>query len=582
MVDDKAEYMSMFTIKSQMISEGLALGTVLHFTPVCEVENKKSIAKDQRKIEIEALKSAIESSRKELETTVQDIEQTLGKDKAEIFACHLDILMDEDFQQEMFTLIQDEGYVAPYAAKVVSEKNALEMEELEDPLFAARAADFRDIGQRLISFLSCNGNDEGIFPPEPAVIVAPFLTPGQTIRFNKENLRGIIISKGGKNSHAAILARSVGIPAVVVPENMLSLLRDGMSVVLNFTRDAVIVNPDADTITQIETLLHNQEKRNRDLLNLQGMPAVTLDGHRVKLYANGGSIHDVSAITQAQPDGIGLFRTEFLFMEQNSLPDEEVQASCYRQVLQSVSDKPVVFRLLDIGGDKPLPYMPMDAEKNPFLGVRGIRFLLANPEILHTQIRSMLLASVASGLPVRIMVPMVSSVTEMEQVSAIVQEERSSVGGTAVLGMMVETPAAALSVAAYKDLIAFISIGSNDLTQYTLAVDRESEKLSMLYNEFHPSVLKLMQKAVCDAHACGIETGICGEFASKPEGAVLLAGIGFDELSMSPRSIAQVKHIIRNTSITELQELVHTTLEYGKPELVYGAVASFLETKGLQ
>ena len=226
MVDDKAEYMSMFTIKSQMISEGLALGTVLHFTPVCEVENKKSIAKDQRKIEIEALKSAIESSRKELETTVQDIEQTLGKDKAEIFACHLDILMDEDFQQEMFTLIQDEGYVAPYAAKVVSEKNALEMEELEDPLFAARAADFRDIGQRLISFLSGNGNDEGVFPPEPAVIVAPFLTPGQTIRFNKENLRGIIISKGGKNSHAAILARSVGIPAVVVPENMLSLLRD--------------------------------------------------------------------------------------------------------------------------------------------------------------------------------------------------------------------------------------------------------------------------------------------------------------------------------------------------------------------
>ena len=574
--------MDMFTIKAQTISGGIALGKVLNFVPVRQVEQKKALPPEARAAEAASLRSAVQAACAELNVAVEEIKRTLGEDKAAIFACHLDILMDDEFQKDMFDLIAQEGYAAPYAAKVVSEKNALEMEELEDPLFAARAADFRDIGQRLISCLSDAGGADTPFPPKPAVVVAPFLTPGQTIRFNKDYLRGIVISKGGKNSHAAILARSIGIPAVVVPEDMLSLLKDGMDVVLNLRDDVLIVNPDCRTADEVHAILDRQQVRKEKLLALRDAEPVTLDGHRVQLFANGGSMHDLQDIAASGAGGIGLFRTEFLFMEQNSLPDQDIQAACYHQVLRSVPGKTVIFRLLDVGGDKPLPYMPMEAEKNPFLGIRGIRFLLANPEILRTQIRSMLMASVSAEMTVRIMVPMVVSVDEMEQAAEVLAQEQAAVGGDAVLGMMVETPAAALSVSAYKGLAGFISIGSNDLTQYTLAVDRESERLSSLYTEFHPAVLSLMRKTVQDAHACGMEAGVCGEFASKPEGAALLAGFGFDELSMSPGMLPAVKELILGSAVLELRQLAAQVENKRTPRAVFEVVSAYLDSKGLR
>ncbi|OJF77707.1 MAG: phosphoenolpyruvate--protein phosphotransferase [Treponema sp. CETP13] len=572
----------MFNINTVTLSDGVASGSVLNFRKAIKVEETKDVPKDKRGIERKELEESLLVSLNEINCLVDEVRKSLGDDKASIFECHADIISDEEFQNDMFSLIDEKGYSAAYAASVIAEQNALEMEELDDPYFKERAADFRDIGQRIVSHLvKEQGCGEENFPPHKAVVVAESLTPGETIRFYKPNLLGFIVAKGGKNSHAAILARSIGVPAVVVSENMLSLLKDDTPVVLNIENNTLIVNPDEKTIEKAENIQVLQEKRRIRLKKIKGKPAVTKDGHLFKLYANSGSMKDLASVKTEQPDGIGLFRTEFLFMEQSSLPNEEIQAAYYTKVLETLEGKPVIFRLLDIGGDKPLPYLQHPEEKNPFLGWRGIRFLLDNEEILRTQIRSMLIASDTTHQIVRIMVPMVSCIAEMQAVQKIIEDEKKLVGGNAIAGMMVETPAAAMNVLNYKGISHFISIGSNDLTQYTVAVDRESEVLRKLYSEFHPSVLQLMYKAVTDAREAGMETGICGEFAGRIEGAAILAGIGFDELSMSAGAIPAVKEILRSCNFVDLQKLTQDVLALPDAESVYNKAHTFLEEQGL-
>jgi phosphotransferase system enzyme I (PtsI) len=573
--------MAMYRITAVTLSDGTASGSVVNYRPAAAVEERKDISPEERAAEKKHLEEAVEFSFRELEKLTDEVRKTLGDEKAAIFECHHAILEDEDFQNDMYALIEGSGYTASYAVQVVAEKNAIEMEELEDPYLRERAADFRDIGQRLISCLSRTEAGPEVFPAAPAVVVADALSPGETIRFCKKNLIGFIVNKGGRNSHAAILARSIGVPAVVISENMSSLLKDGMHVILNMEKDSVIVDPDEETCRKAAELEKKQADRRTRLASLEGKPAVTTDGKRFGLYANAGNIRDLPLIAAANPDGIGLYRTEFLFMDQGSLPNEEIQTAYYEKIINTVPGKPVIFRLLDIGGDKPLPYLPHPAEKNPFLGWRGIRFLLDNPDILRTQIRSMLLASAATQTTVRIMVPMVACPSEMEAVKKLIDEETPQTGGNAVPGMMVETPAAAMTVSAFKGTAGFISIGSNDLTQYTIAVDRESDRLGSLYSEFHPAVLGLMKKAVTDARSAGMETGICGEFASHPEGAALLAGIGFDELSMSPSAISSVKEIIRSCSEKDFSELVDRALVLPSAEAVRTEARSFLEVRRL-
>jgi phosphotransferase system enzyme I (PtsI) len=572
----------MFSINTVTLSDGVACGPVLNYRKAIKVEENTDVPEDKRGAERKQLEESLLDSLNEIKCLVGEVRKSLGDDKASIFECHADIISDEEFQNDMFSLIEKKGYSATYAASVIAEQNALEMEELDDPYFKERAADFRDIGQRIVSHLTKEqGWGEQKFPPHKAVVVAESLTPGETIRFYKPNLLGFIVAKGGKNSHAAILARSIGVPAVVVAENMLSLLKNDTPVVLNIENDTLIVNPDEKTIEKAENIQVMQEKRRIRLSKIKGKPAVTKDGHLFKLYANSGSMKDLASVKAENPDGIGLFRTEFLFMEQSSLPNEEIQAAYYTKVLETLEGKPVIFRLLDIGGDKPLPYLQHPQEKNPFLGWRGIRFLLDKEEILRTQIRSMLIASDSTHQTVRIMVPMVSCVSEMKTVRKIIEEEKKTVGGDAVAGMMVETPAAAMNVINFKGLSDFISIGSNDLTQYTVAVDRESEVLRKLYSEFHPSVLQLMYKAVTDAQKAGMETGICGEFAGRPEGAAILAGIGFNELSMSAGSIPTVKEIIRNCSFSDLHNLTQEVLVMPDAESVQKKAHNFLKEQGL-
>lgn len=578
-------------VPAKTLSAGTASGPAINSGNGHAVAERRDVPANEREREKTVLVSALESSVAELRQLALRVEAELGKDKAEIFESHADIAEDDELHEDFFALV-DEGCSASTAVRDVSERHAAEMEELDSEYFRARAEDFRDIGSRIIGHISaiergCDviaGVDASAlcrFPAVPSIIVSKTLSPGQTVQFYLPNVLGFAVSSGGANSHAAILARSLGIPAVVIPENVLSGVSDGTEIVLNLESDTCVINPSKETLVRAVSARDEEKKRKERLAALKNLPAVTKCGRKIALCANGGNMKDLAGIVEANPDGIGLFRTEFLFMEQTSFPDEAAQSAYYRRVIDSMGDRPVIFRLLDIGGDKPLPYAPHPHENNPFLGWRGIRYLIDNPDILLSQIRAMLLASAATGKTVRIMVPMVSCPSEMEIVKKLIERESKETGGRAIPGMMVETPAAAMTVAAYRGLSEFISVGSNDLTQYTLAADRENELLGNLYSEFHPGVLALMKKACEDAHAAGMETGICGEFASRPEGAIYLAAMGFDELSMSAGAIPAVKELLRNIDLDEVRPLLEKALAMRDAEGVRHIAREFLEGRDL-
>lgn len=576
-------------IAATTLSAGIALGPALLAETGEDVPAVTDIPESARAREAELLDAAFGLSVAELKILAEQLCADFGRDKAEIFESHVEILGDEDFRGDMDKLVA-KGYSACHAVKTVADENARDMEELEDEYFRARADDFRDIGRRVISHIqkvsagACRDDLEGKpapFPPVPSVIVSPTLSPGQTVQFHTPNVLGFVVCSGGQNSHAAILARSLGIPAVVIAEDKLKSIANGKTLLLNLEKDLIVIDPDGETRELAAAERARELARKKNLAELHDLPAVTACGKRIGLYANGGSMKDIQSISAANADGIGLFRTEFLFMEQTAFPDESSQTAYYRRILDTMDGKPVIVRLLDIGGDKPLPYAPHPQENNPFLGWRGIRYLLGNPETLKCQLRSLLRASSASGRQVRIMVPMVSRVEEMRAVRDLLEGERKAVGGDAALGMMVETPAAAMTVSAYAGLISFISIGSNDLTQYTLAADRENELLGDLYNEFHPGVLALMKKACEDAHACGMEAGVCGEFASRPEGALYLAAMGFDELSMSPGSIAAVKEMILGLELDGARSVLSRALSLSTSAETASLARDFLSRESI-
>ncbi|HPO01836.1 MAG TPA: phosphoenolpyruvate--protein phosphotransferase [Treponemataceae bacterium] len=573
------------TISAVTLSRGAALGPALVYDDGEKIPAAEILPPERRESELVLLKSAVEGAVRELLVTAEKAAREIGAENAEIFEGHADIAGDEDFFLEMKAVVMEEGRCAEWAARTVSERNALEMEELDDEYLRERGEDFRDIGKRIASHVSSLRSgacrEQGLYPPHPAVVCSETLSPAQTVCFHLPHVLGFVVSTGGSTSHAAILARSLSIPAVRVSPRDLASLKDGDTLILNLKKDELSVHPDAASQQDARALIEREREKRTALEALRDLPAQTLCGRRIGLYANAGSMKDLPLLGAVHPDGVGLFRTEFLFMEQLSLPDVPTQTAFYARVLETLSGRPVVFRLLDIGADKPLPYAPHPHESNPFLGWRGIRFLLGNPGILRGQLEALLLASASVGAEVRIMVPMVSNVSEMRAVRELLDEIIPRTGGRALLGMMVETPAAALTVRSYKGLSDFISIGSNDLTQYTLAADRENSLLSGLYAETHPAVLRLMASACRDARECGMETGICGEFASRPEGTILLAAMGFDELSVSPSAILETKALIRSLRLSAAQELLARVLELPDSASVAGETAAFISREAL-
>jgi phosphotransferase system enzyme I (PtsI) len=465
------------------------------------------------------------------------------------------------------------GTPAPAAVRIAGEHFAGTFEALDDPYMAARAADVRDVAGRLVDVLM--GRETTPQLREPSVVVAHELTPSQTAGLDRAMVLGFAIDTGSSTFHTAILARALDLPAVVGLTSISTRVRTGQQLTLDGERGTVLIDPtDAerqDYAARAESLRRDRARPSAG----RDEPAETRDGRRLTLAANIGSPDDLPGALEVGAEGVGLFRTEFLFVGRSDIPSEDEQRQAYRQVLEAMSEHRVVIRTLDVGGDKPLPYLPQVEEANPFLGRRGIRYIAAHPELLRTQLRALLSASAAGRLS--IMLPMVSDLAEIEETRQVMTELKGIVGGEAELGVMIEVPAAAVLAEQFARHVAFFSVGTNDLTQYTLAVDRGNATVARLYQSLHPAVLRLLELTVTGAHAHGRWAGVCGEMAGDLAAIPLLIGLGFDELSMTPSRIPAARARIRNLDYALCRELAADALNCGTAAEVENLVRERLE-----
>ena len=450
----------------------------------------------------------------------------------------------------------DAGESAARAVQEAAEDVKAVLEAMEDPYLAARAADVQDVADRIIRAL----HPELEAPPMqgPCILVAHDLTPSQTASIDRTLVRAFATDAGSPTSHTAILARALDLPAVVGLGDLTERVQSGQEIALDGEAGTVSLNPDTAQREAFVRGAAEQAKQKRRLQVLRHEPAQTRDGHRLTLAANIGSPDDVPAALDAGAEGVGLFRTEFLFAGRDRMPGEDDQVEAYATVLRAMPDHTVVIRTLDVGGDKPLPYIPATREENPFLGLRGIRYTLAHSEVMRSQLRALLRASRYGKLA--LMFPMVSELEQIEQARALVAEAQAAVDGEAEIGIMVEVPAAALIADQLAPHVDFFSAGTNDLAQYSLAVDRVNERIAALYRPLHPAILSLLAQIVAGAHNHGRWAGICGEMGGDLLAIPLLVGLGFDELSMTPSRIPAAKERIRRLEFTACRDLAQRAL----------------------
>lgn len=496
------------------------------------------------------------------------------------------LLEDEELEQEIIALIKDEHASADAAAYSVIEGQAKALEELDDEYLKERAADVRDIGKRLLkNILGLNIVDLSAIQDE-VILVATDLTPSETAQLNLDKVLGFITDIGGRTSHTSIMARSLELPAIVGTSNVTKQVKNDDYLILDAVNNKVYLNPTADVIEQLKAVKNQYITEKNELAKLKDLPAITLDGHQVEVVANIGTVRDIAGAERNGAEGVGLYRTEFLFMDRDSLPTEEEQFQAYKAVAEAMGSQAVIVRTMDIGGDKDLPYMNLPKEENPFLGWRAIRIAMDRKEILHAQLRAILRASAFGKL--RIMFPMIISVEEVRELKAELEllksqlrEENKAFDETIEVGVMVETPAAAVIARHLAKEVDFFSIGTNDLTQYTLAVDRGNELISHLYNPMSPSVLGLIKQVIDASHAEGKWTGMCGELAGDERATLLLLGMGLDEFSMSAISIPRIKKIIRNTNFEDVKVLAEQALAQPTAKELMDLVTTFIEEKTL-
>ena len=466
------------------------------------------------------------------------------------------MLEDDDYKDSVEGIILNQSVNAEYAVAATSENFARMFSDMEDEYMRARAADVEDISERLIRVLSGKGEEDEA-SEEPEIIVAKDLAPSETVSLDKDKVLAFVTIQGSTNSHTAILARTMGIPALVstnMDEQMLDLL-DGKMGVVDGTNGSFYIEPEEKTL---EELLAQQKKEQelKDLYEtLKGKENVTLDGKKIMVYANIGNIKDLAHVIKNDAGGIGLFRSEFIFLERNDFPTEEEQFAIYKTVAETMAGKRVIIRTLDIGADKKCDYFQMDPEENPAMGVRAIRICLTRPEIFKTQLRALFRASAYGNIAV--MYPMITSMKEIKAIKAIVQEVCQKLKEEGIpykmpqQGIMIETPAAVMISDLLAKEVDFFSIGTNDLTQYTLAIDRQNEKLDDFYDSHHPAVLRMIQMVVDNAHEAGIWAGICGELGADTSLTKEFLKMGVDELSVSPARILPIRKIILETNVTE-------------------------------
>ncbi|AGE19350.1 phosphoenolpyruvate-protein phosphotransferase PtsI [Serratia marcescens] len=573
-------------ISGILVSPGIAFGKALLLKEDDIVINRKKISADQVEQEVSRFLAGRAKASEQLEAIKTKAGETFGEEKEAIFEGHIMLLEDEELEQEIIALIKDDLASADAAAYTVIEGQAKALEELDDEYLKERAADVRDIGKRLLqNILGMPIVDLGSIQDE-VILVATDLTPSETAQLNLDKVLGFITDLGGRTSHTSIMARSLELPAIVGTSDVTKQVKNDDYLILDAVNNKIYVNPTADVIDQLKAAQNQYITEKNDLAKLKDLPAITLDGHQVEVCANIGTVRDVAGAERNGAEGVGLYRTEFLFMDRDSLPTEDEQFQAYKAVAEAMGSQAVIVRTMDIGGDKDLPYMNLPKEENPFLGWRAIRIAMDRREILHAQLRAILRASAFGKL--RIMFPMIISVEEVrdlkgeiETLKAQLREEGKAFDESIEVGVMVETPAAAVIAHHLAKEVDFFSIGTNDLTQYTLAVDRGNELISHLYNPMSPSVLGLIKQVIDASHAEGKWTGMCGELAGDERATLLLLGMGLDEFSMSAISIPRIKKIIRNTNFEDVKALAAQALAQPTAQDLMNCVNKFIEEKTL-
>jgi phosphotransferase system enzyme I (PtsI) len=525
--------------------------------------------------EIDRFEKALVQTRLQILEIQHKVTQNLGAKEADIFEAHLQMLDDPNLLNEVFHLIKEKHCNAEHAFHSTAERFAEALLAANDEYLSQRATDIRDFTARVLdNLLEVRDAFDLRHIAEPCILVSHDLSPSTTAQLDKKLVLGFATDIGGKTSHTAIMARSLGIPAVVGLQNVSEELQSGDYALLDGYNGTIIVNPTDQTLFEYGQLAKIKASLGEKLREIQRQPAVTLDGKTIHLSANIEDQNDIESVIAHGAEGVGLFRTEFLFINRDSLPGEEDQYKVYRQVAAALKPSPVIIRTLDLGGDKFASHLQLAQEVNPFLGWRAIRFCLAQPELFCAQLRAILRASAEGN--VKMMYPMISGLEELKQANALVEKckvelraEKIPFDENLEIGAMIEIPSAALVADALAKRVKFFSIGSNDLIQYTLAADRTNEKVSHLYEPTHPAILRLIKATVDAAHANGIWTGVCGEIAGDPVLAPLLIGLGVDELSAAPPVIDEVKYIIRRIKLSEAQALAGFALQCESPTEIF-------------
>ena len=539
-------------------SEGIGIGTVVLIEEhEINIETKRV---EETGAEIERLQNAIEKFVADTNVMAEKMDITVGKKDADILRGHIQMLQDPMIEEQISALIISEKITAEMAVEQVLEQTAEMFSQIPDELLQQRATDFRDIKTRMLKILLGIEDVDISQVPAGTVIVARDLTPSMTAGINPANIAGILTEVGGRTSHSAILARAMEVPAVLSIENICSIAKNGDKVVLDGTSGEAILNPDDETVEKFKKMYSDYQNEKALLKEYAGKPSQTKDGVKVELVCNIGKPADANKAVECDGEGIGLFRTEFLFMDRDSMPTEEEQFEAYKEVAEKMKGKPVIIRTLDIGGDKDVPYLGLEHEDNPFLGFRAIRYCLQRKDIYEIQLKALLRAS-AFG-KIKIMVPLVTGVDELRQVKAMIKDIMAELDKEGVaynknieVGVMMETPAACMMADVLAKEAAFFSIGTNDLTGYTMAVDRGNAKVAYLYSTYNPAVLRAIKRIIECGKKEGIMVGMCGEAAADSKLIPLLLAFGLDEFSVSATSVLKTRKTISDCTMDECKAL---------------------------
>lgn len=544
----------MTTLKGKGVYGAIALGRISVFT------RREASVKRTHIEDIEAEKARLEKAKEkateQLRTIYEKALKEVGEANAQIFEIHQMMIEDEDYNESIASIIETQSVNAEYAVAVTADNFSEMFASMDDAYMQARSADVKDISNRIISCLS-DGDSSHAVSDEKVIICADDLAPSETVQLDKDKVLAFVTAFGSSNSHTAILARNMNIPAVIgVGTELLNTVKSGVFAAVDGYTGEIFIDPDKETVARLEKKRKEDEEKKHLLQELKGKENVTLDGRKINIYANIGSVDNIGAVLANDAGGIGLFRSEFLYLESSDYPTEEQQFAAYKRVLESMAGKKVIIRTLDIGADKQVDYFGLEKEENPALGYRAIRICLTRPEIFRTQLRALYRASAYGNLG--IMFPMITSVSEVEKILAMCGEVREQLKSEGIevsdnveLGIMIETPAAAIISDRLAPMVDFFSVGTNDLTQYTLACDRQNANIEQFIDTHHEAILRLIEMSAENAHKHGAWIGICGELAADTSLTETFLRMEIDELSVSPTFVLKVRDAVRKCDLSK-------------------------------